>query len=681
MYSRNKINKLIFAFFIFQLILLNPVYSYNQKTDELDLLRTELSYLKDKNSSQYIKTKQKLQKYITQNKIDYSQELRLNDVQRLINQQKYNIAIWELNSLIEENYNPSLCYEILGDISYKTAQPVKKTANYYKLAISQNSDNISALFKLAKLYLKEKRNILGIECLKEIAIKSDNKELLSTIETMVQNNITPNNRYEANNLYEILGIIYQKTNRTQELLNAYNKAIILNPTDIYLKYQLGELYYKLDCTNDAIAVYDSILKENSKDSQIRLSKAELLAQKGNLLSANKEYITVLEDYPNLAQAKYGIYKIYKNKLSPEKIIAKVNYTDNKNYTPTKEDILAFADFLEEMNDLEGAKNFKDYVDNIEKQKLLSQKQQEIKKQPKTKQTINQSQNKKEATNKEQLKEKEKQEIEKIKQEENKKTQEILKKEKLKQQELKKQEEYEQKAILSERQKAIKKDPKKYQEYKKTIDKYLAQEAKDSTIYCAIANTYRQMGEPTSAIKYYREALKQNPTNSDIYYNMGLVYMELNSLETAKANLIKAINLDSENTKALTLLSFVNQKLITKIVNNAYSKYEAKEYLEALKILDNGIKYYPKNAQIYYYRALVYNAMDRNAASIIDLQKAIDIDPSYYMAYYQLGKTYEKIGDERSALVAWERFLSIEPDEKELIQEIQKKVVLLGEKYY
>ena len=190
-----------------------------------------------------------------------------------------------------------------------------------------------------------------------------------------------------------------------------------------------------------------------------------------------------------------------------------------------------------------------------------------------------------------------------------------------------------------------------------------------------------MGEPTSAIKYYREALKLNPTNSDIYYNMGLVYMELNSLETAKANLIKAINLDSENTKALTLLSFVNQKLITKIVNNAYSKYEAKEYLEALKILDNGIKYYPKNAQIYYYRALVYNAMDRNAASIIDLQKAIDIDPSYYMAYYQLGKTYEKIGDERSALVAWERFLSIEPDEKELIQEIQKKVVLLGEKYY
>ena len=278
-------------------------------------------------------------------------------------------------------------------------------------------------------------------------------------------------------------------------------------------------------------------------------------------------------------------------------------------------------------------------------------------------------------------EKEKQVIAKKKQEENKKTQEILKKEKLKQQELKKQEEYEQKAILSERQKAIKKDPKKYQEYKKTIDKYLAQEAKDSTIYCAIANTYRQMGEPTSAIKYYREALKQNPTNSDIYYNMGLVYMELNSLETAKANLIKAINLDSENTKALTLLSFVNQKLITKIVNNAYSKYEAKEYLEALKILDNGIKYYPKNAQIYYYRALVYNAMDRNAASIIDLQKAIDIDPSYYMAYYQLGKTYEKIGDERSALVAWERFLSIEPDEKELIQEIQKKVVLLGEKYY
>jgi len=78
---------------------------------------------------------------------------------------------------------------------------------------------------------------------------------------------------------------------------------------------------------------------------------------------------------------------------------------------------------------------------------------------------------------------------------------------------------------------------------------------------------------------------------------------------------------------------------------------------------------------------VYDAMNRNAAQISDLQKAIDLDPSFYMAYYQLGIAYEKIKDERNALVAYERFLSIEPDEKELVEEVQKKVLNLGNKYY
>ena len=97
-------------------MLVYPAFAYTQNTNELDLLRTELSTIQDKNSPQYIKTRQKLQKYILQNKIDYSQNARLEDIQRLINQQKFNCAIWELNSLIEERYQTSICYELLGDI-------------------------------------------------------------------------------------------------------------------------------------------------------------------------------------------------------------------------------------------------------------------------------------------------------------------------------------------------------------------------------------------------------------------------------------------------------------------------------------------------------------------------------------------------------------------------------------
>ena len=254
-------------------------------------------------------------------------------------------------------------------------------------------------------------------------------------------------------------------------------------------------------------------------------------------------------------------------------------------------------------------------------------------------------------------------------------------EKKKAEEIKKQKEYEEKTIVQERQKAQKKDINKYNQLDAEIKKYMATEPKDAKTYIAIANTYKMLEMPTSAIKYYKEAQKLDAANSDIYYNLGLTYMELNSFVTSKANLTKAINLDKDNTKAKNLLGFVNQKLITQILNNSYAKYEAKDYISAFEILDNGIKEYPKHGQLYYYRALVYDKMNRNAAQIIDLQKAIELDPGYYMAYYQLGLAYEKINDEKSALVAYEKFLSTEPEEKDLVEEVQKKVITLGAKYY
>lgn len=682
------------------------------KTQEFDILRAELSTIKDKNSPQYLKTKHKLEKFITQNKIDYSTKARISDIERLINEQKFNTAIYELNDLIDNGVELSLCYMLLGDISAKSAKPPKKTAAFYKDSLRYNQNNYLAAYKLAKLYLRENKNIIGIEYLKYTIQKTDDDVLLKEIEYIIQNKITPQNRYDANNLYEALGEIYKKQNKKQESYTAFNKAIQLNPNDIFLKYYLGDMYF-CDCKDrEAINVYEDILKEYPNDSMIRISKAKALANEGNLLSADKEFRMVLNENPTSPQAIYGLYKIYERKLPPDKILEKI-YSNRENYVINQKEYLRFAQFLNDMNDEKGAQNFQRFasrLDEIEKERQLAKareleieklkqeklKQEKIKQEEKLKlQKENEAKRmseleadkkakalaKQEKLKKQIEEEKRKQEIEK----QNKQAQlEKQKQEQFKKQETlkeKKQKEYEDKIIQQERKKAIAKDPKKYNEYKITLDKYFKMTPKDASIYVAIANTYKLMGEPTSALQNYKEALKLNPTDSDIYYNLGLTYMELNSFITAKANLIKAVNLNKENTKAVKLLAFVNQKIITQTVNLAYNAFEKKEYLKATSILDKGLKDYPNNAQMLYYRALVYDAMNRNAAQIIDLQKAIEYDPGYYMAYYQLGKAYEKINDERSALVAYEKFLSTEPEEKDLIEEIQKKVVALGAKYY
>lgn len=675
----NKILKRSFFILILILSFCAPNVCADEKQDTMDILRAQLANEKDKNSPNYIKNKQKLEKLISKNKENYTDIARLQDIQRLIDEQKYSAATYELNELIEKGFEISKCYELLGDIGIKSQYSSKKIANYYKQAIKEDKDNIDATYKLSKLYLKEKKNLLAIENLKKVIEKTDNCALLEEIKNIITNKIAPLNRYEANNLYEILGDTYIKLGENENSYEAYAKALMINPRDIYLKYYLANLFYEKNLTNDAIKLYNSILNENPKDYQIKSARAKLLAKKENYEEAYLEYKEILQNYPSSNQAIYGIYKIYQNKLEPNKILAKINYK-NSNYKPTIKDYREFSKFLAVMEDVQGASDFELFALNLEKQEQekLEQERQLALNKEKEKVTP------KEKPKKEIKKPQEKQtpKITKNKPQKEKKIQEkkqpiVQKKDNLEQ----KQNELEKKAIEQERKSAIAKNEKKYNELKKTVDKYLSATPQTSANLIAAANTYKQMGEPTSALKYYKQAMKLDPTNSEIYYSLGLTYFEMNDIQNAKTNLTKAINLDTQNTKAKNLLAFVNQKAITKIINQAYDLYIKKQYVPSFEILENGIKEYSQNAQLYYYRALVYDAMNRNAAAIIDLQKAIELDGANYMAYYQLGKLYEKIKDERSALVAYERFLSIEPDEKDLIDEIQKKVISLGAKYY
>lgn len=717
-FSSKKLLSALLLFFI----LVYPVFA-DVKVDEFDSIRTELSYFKDKNSPQYVKLKQKLDKFIVKNKINYTNSARIVDIQRLIQEQKFKSATWELNELIDSGYELSLCYELLGDISQKTAKTPRIVANYYKESLKYDNENVSVLFKLAKLYLKEKKNIIAIEYLKQCVEISQDGEFLAYLEDIIKNKITPKDRFEANNLYETLGMIYEKSNRLDDAYIAYSKALQINQNDIYLRYHFANLLYENNENKAAIELYNSILNLYPADNQIKTSMAKTYAKDGNILNAQKQYQEILKKYPNSAQAKYGLYKIYENKYSPDIILEKI-YFNNQKFKTTPKDLKEFALFLADMGDVEAAFDFEkcaNKIEECERQKLVAQKealekeklrQQQLLEQKKQKQIQEQNnknvlakktsqslasiskqvnQNKTKIENKttidknlknQQLLKEEKLRQEKI--EKDRIAKEKIEKEKIRQAKLKSEKEkklLEQKAIELEHQKAIAKNPKKHQELTKILQKYMAINPKTTDTYIAIANTYKQMNEPTSALKYLNEAMKHDAANSEIYYNIGLLNFEQNKLKDAKNNLIKAINLDNENTKAKNLLAFVNQGIVTRVINDAYSNYEAKNYIKAYEILDNGIKEYPKTAQLYFYRALVYVQMNRNAAAIYDFQKSIELDPAYYMAYYHLGKTYEKIKDERNALMAYERFLSIEPDEKDLIDEIEKKVVSLGVKYY
>lgn len=684
---------------LFLSILFNCGAFADEILQELDNLRSELSLIKDKNSPYYSKTKQKLDKLIKKNKLDYSSLARFQDVQRMIAEQKYNSAIYEIEALLEENYEVSKCYELLGDVYLKTDKAPKQIANFYKTSLKNNPDNYTVAYKLAKLYFREKKNIIASEYIRIVVEKTNECQILDEIILLLQEKVKPKDRYEVNILYDLLGEAYIKLGKKHESFKAYSKALLINSDDLYLKYHLAGLFYNEGLYSDALILVNSILDNYPHDFQIRILKAKIIALSGDFKNAYEEYLNVLNKYPNSNQARYGVYKIFEDKISFEENYKKV-YLKKENYVVSIDDLKAFSVFLKKMEDEYSFEKISAYIANLEKIEkerqvaiLRKKEQEELKRQEEKRLLQEKAQKEKEAkkeklkkdTEKNQAKDKVSSKKEEVSKKHTGKKDNIEKRDNkiqkniTSQQTVKKQSE--KKVVAFQDKKKISIDSKKYQELKNNAQKYLSQTPIVSQNYIAAANNYKLMGEFDTAIKYYSDAMKLEPTNSDVYYNLGLLYFELNDFENSKKNLVKSVNLDSENLKAKNLLTFVNQRCITHIINNAFDLYEKKEYIPAFEILDNGLKEYPNNAQIYYYRALVFCAMDRNAAAIIDLQKAIEFDPGYYMAYYELGKLYEKINDERSALVVYEKFLSVEPDEKDLVDEIQKKVISLGAKYY
>ena len=350
---------------------------FNSKNiEEIDSLRNELFCLGDKNSSYYKRTKQKLDKLIQKDNLDYTPQNRFDDCLRLINNQKFYSASYELNELILSGYEVSKCYELLGDISNKTKKSASKIAFYYKEALKADKSNISVEYKLSKLYLRENKNVLGIEHLRNVIKNTTDRDILCEIQEIILNHITPQNRFEANNLYEALGWIYLKLDCYNDAYRAFERALELNPDDIFLKYYLADLYYSKKQNNEAINIYTMIIDENPLDSQIRLSKAKISSNIGDINSAYKEYLEILSLNPDSSSAKYGIYKLFNN-LSADEILKKI-YKDN-NYTPKKEDYLQFALLLKNKNDFEGEDKF------LQRAKAFDKKEESIKEQPKKEQ--------------------------------------------------------------------------------------------------------------------------------------------------------------------------------------------------------------------------------------------------------------------------------------------------------
>ncbi|MCD8025023.1 MAG: tetratricopeptide repeat protein, partial [Candidatus Gastranaerophilales bacterium] len=219
------------------------------------------------------------------------------------------------------------------------------------------------------------------------------------------------------------------------------------------------------------------------------------------------------------------------------------------------------------------------------------------------------------------------------------------------------------------------------DYQKALAAYQQVAPKTSATYESIANCYRQLGDLKNAVLNYKKGIELSPDDTELYYALGVTYLESNELQKAKEAFSKSVEKDTHNIKSKKMLSYLEQKDIVKSIDLAYGFYEKGDYASALKYLDKAAEVYPLDAKIYYYRGLTKEALNDNKGAVSDYRKTVETDRNYVVAYFKLAQALEKINKKKEALYMYEKYLGAENIDSELAKTAEQKVLELGERYY
>ncbi len=153
------------------------------------------------------------------------------------------------------------------------------------------------------------------------------------------------------------------------------------------------------------------------------------------------------------------------------------------------------------------------------------------------------------------------------------------------------------------------------------------------------------GRIFEAMSAFRQAIKLDKKFDSAYYEIGLIYSQTTTPDSAVWYFNKAISL-----KPLMALAHI-------ALGNFYRDNKP-NYDSALICYFNALKTDSLNKLTYYSIAWCYNAKSENEKAIPYGIKALEIDNTYRAAYNELGHAYRKTGKYREAIEQFKKNLAI-----------------------
>jgi glycosyltransferase involved in cell wall biosynthesis len=164
------------------------------------------------------------------------------------------------------------------------------------------------------------------------------------------------------------------------------------------------------------------------------------------------------------------------------------------------------------------------------------------------------------------------------------------------------------------------------------------------------------------ITLLKKQINKDPNNKYAHFNLGNEYFALDDMKKALENYYKSY--EGEN-----LYSGYSSILLARIV---ISNYNIQEYDKALEFTAIGIKRFPEFTDLYFFRSLIFKAMNKPTLQIKALEKCIELkDPppelkflygtGGFSAFYELGNAYMMLKDYDTAYNYYIETIRSKPD--------------------
>ncbi|MEN9523126.1 MAG: hypothetical protein RL065_1503 [Bacteroidota bacterium] len=152
-----------------------------------------------------------------------------------------------------------------------------------------------------------------------------------------------------------------------------------------------------------------------------------------------------------------------------------------------------------------------------------------------------------------------------------------------------------------------------------------------------------------AIKLLQDALKLDPQNEKIVYQLGLTFYQKKDYNTAVTVFVKLLKMPN-------------------VTDNYYRTYvnilnDANRTKEAYIVLESGLKKFPRSSVLFLELGNYLGTQKKYNEAITAYEKGIDVDPMYPSNYYYASKLYCYSNEEVWGMIYGEIFMNLEKNSK------------------